>query len=232
LFGDIGRKQLYSAIYSFHAYRSNTSIWCVSPVLHLLPIRLLFQGSLALVALAVAAAFYSGWLDPSDGAHNVAFFLRVSSTLAIALSGIVIAAWRWIPQLQRYIFPYLGGRWTGVVRFPEPGGEGQRLVTMDVKHTLFGLKLLLDSKESTSWTLSVQADRNPDFERFRLFYIYLNERKEGVPGARERYRGVAIMRIEAGNTLKLFGDYFTETDRHGRMELSARQLHPWWMIWR
>jgi hypothetical protein len=26
--------------------------------------------------------------------------------------------------------------------------------------------------------------------------------------------------------------YFTETDRQGKMELSARQLHPWWRLWR
>jgi hypothetical protein len=201
-------------------------------MLHLFPIRWLFQGSLALVGLAIFAAFYSGWLDPSEGAHNVALLFRILSSLAIALSVVLVAAWRWIQPLQKYIFPYLGGRWTGVIKFPDAEGEGLRHVTMDVKHTPFGLKLLLESDESTSWTLSVQADRNPDFERFRLFYIYLNERKEGVAGARERYRGVAIMRIELGHTPMLFGDYFTETDRQGKMELSARQLHPWWRLWR
>jgi hypothetical protein len=205
----------------------------VSPVLHLLPVRLLFQGAITLVVLAIAAAFYAGWLDPSNGAQNVALLLRVSSSLAVALSVALVAVWRWVPSLQKFIFPYLGGLWTGVIRFSnEDGGEGLRKVTMEVKHTPFGLKLVLDSKESVSWTLSVQADRNPDFERFRLFYIYLNERKEGVVGARERYRGVAIMRVEAGDPLKLFGDYFTETDRRGRIELMAARLHPWWMIWR
>lgn len=230
--GDIGRKQLYSAINSFHDYCRNTSTRCVSPVLHLLPVRLLFQAAIALVALAIAAGFYAGWLDPSDGARNIALLLRVTSSLAVALSVALVAGWRWIPSLQRFIFPYLGGRWTGVIRFSVDGGEGVRKVTMEVKHTPFGLKLILDSKESVSWTLSVQADRNPDFERFRLFYIYLNERKEGVVGARERYRGVAIMRVEAGAPLKLLGDYFTETDRRGRIELTAARLHPWWMIWR
>lgn len=204
----------------------------MSPVLHLLPVRLLFQAAIALVALAIAAGFYAGWLDPSDGARNIALLLRVTSSLAVALSVALVAGWRWIPSLQRFIFPYLGGRWTGVIRFSVDGGEGVRKVTMEVKHTPFGLKLILDSKESVSWTLSVQADRNPDFERFRLFYIYLNERKEGVVGARERYRGVAIMRVEAGAPLKLLGDYFTETDRRGRIELTAARLHPWWMIWR
>ncbi len=175
-------------------------------MLHLLPVRLLFQGAIALVALAIAAGFYAGWLDPSDGAQNIALLLRISSSLAVTLSVALVAGWRWIPSLQRFIFPYLGGRWTGVIRFSkdEDGGEGLRKVTKE----------------------------NPDFERFRLFYIYLNERKEGVVGARERYRGVAIMRVETGAPLKLFGDYFTETDRRGRIELMAARLHPWWMIWR
>jgi hypothetical protein len=49
-------------------------------------------------------------------------------------------------------------------------------------HTLFGIRLLLESSESTFWTLVVHAERNTDFERYRLYYVYLNERKEGVPG--------------------------------------------------
>jgi hypothetical protein len=138
-------------------------------VLHLLPIRLLFQGSLALVALAVAAAFYAGWLNPTDGAHNVALFLRIASSLAVGLSVALFAAWRWIPALQKFVFPYLGGTWTGTIRFPTGEAEDHRAATMDIKHTPFGLTLLLDSAESTSWTLSVQADRNPDFDRFRIF---------------------------------------------------------------
>jgi hypothetical protein len=229
---DIGRKQLYSVIYSFHDCYSNISFGRVSPVLHLLPIRLLFQGSLALVALAIAAAFYAGWLNPTDGAKNIAFFLRIASGLAVGLSIALFAAWRWIPALQKFVFPYLGGRWKGIIRFPNGDTEDQRSATMDIKHTPFGLTLLLDSDESTSWTLSAQADRNPDFDRFRIFYIYLNERKEGVPGARERYRGVAIMRVEPGRPFKLFGDYFTETDRRGRIEMTVSKLHPWWKIWR
>jgi hypothetical protein len=201
-------------------------------MLHLLPIRLLFQASLALIGLAVAAAFYAGALNSTEGAHNAAVALRYCSTIAVALSVILIAAWRWLPPFQRMIFPYLGGHWAGFVKFAEGGGQAQRAVTLDAKHTPFGLKLVLDSDESTSWTLSVQADRNPDFTRYRLYYIYVNERKEGVVGARDRYRGVAIMRVEIGHSIKLFGDYFTETDRRGVIELVAKRLHPWWMLWR
>jgi hypothetical protein len=177
------------------------------------------------------AALYWDWIDPNDHAHNAVLALRVAPIFAVTLIMVLVVCWRWVPQVQKATFPYLGGHWVGFVRFPENDGEGCRAVTLDVNHTLLGLKLVLDSDESTSWTLAVQADRNPDFDRFRLFYIFLNERKEGVPGARERYRGVAIMRVETGKTPRLFGDYFTETDRKGRLELTAQKPHPWWRIW-
>lgn len=201
-------------------------------MLHLLPIRLLFQASLIFVAIAIAMAFYAGLLDPGESAQNAASLVRIVSFITLGLSILVIAAWRWVPAVQRFVFPYLGGEWTGVVKFPEGSGEGRRRVTLEVKHTPLGLKLVLDSDESTSWTLSVQADRNPDFQRYRLFYIYQNERKEGVRGAGEHYRGVAIMRVETGRTLKLLGNYFTETDRRGTIELTAKRLHPFWKLWR
>ena len=104
-------------------------------------------------------------------------------------------------MVQRWIFPYLGGRWSGFVKFQGPQGPEQRDVTLEVKHTLFGLRLILDSAESTSRTLVVQAERDKDFDRYRLYYVYLNERKEGAAGVHNRYRGLAIMRVEWSATL-------------------------------
>jgi hypothetical protein len=113
-----------------------------------------------------------------------------------------------MPPIQKFIFPYLGGRWTGYVQFEGKEGTQRLNVKLEIKHTLFGLRLLLDSKESTSWTLLVHAERNRDFERYRLYYVYLNERKEGFANGGERYRGLAVMRIEPGARLKLQGDSF------------------------
>jgi hypothetical protein len=88
-------------------------------MLHLLPIRILVQAVITLVALAIVGAFYSGWLDPSDGARNLTVVLRFSSGLVVILTVGLVAMWRWIPGFQKFIFPYLGGRWRGVIRFPE-----------------------------------------------------------------------------------------------------------------
>ena len=201
-------------------------------MLHLLPVRTILRIAVALVAIAVLAAVYIGWLGTGNIEHDAMLLIRWSAIAASVLLISLFAAWRWLPPAQRLIFPYLGGHWTGFVRFNVQDGEDRVAVKLEIKHTLFGLKLLLESKESTSATLAVHAERDKDFDRYRLYYVYLNERKEGVPGARERYRGIAIMRVEPGHPYRLRGDYFTETDRRGILELSAFQLHPWWKLWR
>jgi site-specific DNA recombinase len=77
----------------------------------------------------------------------------------------------------------------------------------------------------SSWTLAVHAERAQDFARYRLYYVYLNERKEGFPSPRERYRGLAILRVENGERRRLMGDYFTETHRQGTLHLTRDAAH-------
>lgn len=201
-------------------------------MLHLLPVKIILQIAVALVALAVLAAVNAGWLAAGDFEWESLLLVRWSPVAASAMVIALFAAWRWIPPAQRFIFPYLGGDWRGFILFEGRDGEERRAVKLEVKHTLFGLKLMLESNESTSSTLAVHAERNRDFARFRLYYVYLNERKDGVLGAHERYRGIAIMRVEPGHPSRLRGTYFTEANRSGILELSARRLHPWWKLWR
>ena len=201
-------------------------------MLHLLPIRWILQATVIIVGLMVLSAVYLGWIGRADSLRDAALLIRWSSLLAVGVIVFCFAGWRWVPAVQGFIFPYLGGWWSGSIRFEDESGAHRRDVTLEIKHTLFGLRLLLDSRESMSRTLVVHAERDQDFERFRLYYVYLNERKEGFAGARERYRGLAIIRVERGNPIKLLGDYFTETHRYGTLHLSLDTPHPWWKIWR
>jgi SMODS-associating 2TM, beta-strand rich effector domain len=201
-------------------------------MLHLLPIRSILGLAVSLAALGVLATVYTGWIGGGEFVHDATQLMRWSSSVAMTLIIGLFAVWRWVPPVQRMIFPYLGGAWSGFVRYDDGDREQRRKVTLEVKHTLFGLRLLLDSKESTSWTVLVHAERNPDFERYRLYYVYLNERKEGFENAGQRYRGLAVIRIEPGPSLGLIGDYFTETHRHGTLHLTLDALHPWWKLWR
>jgi hypothetical protein len=201
-------------------------------MLHLLPIRLVLRVFAALVAIAVVAASYAGWVGQGGTIHDMAVVTRWSSSLATAAIVLLFVSWRWIPPVQLFIFPYLGGRWSGVLRFNSGRGPEHRDVRLEIKHTLFGIQLLLDSNESISSTLVVHAERNPDFQRYRIYYVYLNERKEGVPGAGERYRGLAVLRVEWGAHPELQGNYFTEANRSGTLHLKRDEGHPWWKLWR
>lgn len=202
-------------------------------MLHLLPIRLLIQVFATSVGLMAIAAFYAGYADDKDTAQLVQLVLRWGSSLSFAAVALVYAAWRWIPFVQASIFPYLGGRWAGQVRYVgKEGKHADKPVRLEAKHTLFGLRFLLDSDESTSTTLAVHAEKDPDFNKFRLYYVYLNSRKEGVLGSGETYRGLAIVRWEDGAQPTLEGDYFTETARQGTLHLRRVSRTAFWKIWR
>lgn len=201
-------------------------------MLHLLPIRHLLAVTVALVALAVLAAVYAGVVGTGNALDDVKWVIRSSSTAAVLLSLLPYAAWRWMPALQRITFPYLGGDWTGELEFQGPNGVGTRQVVLIIKHSLLRIVLILDSAESTSRTLVVHAERDAGISRDRLYYVYLNERKEGTPGAGDRYRGLAVLRIEMSRRPTLHGDYFTERQGIGTLQLQRRRSHPWWALWK
>jgi hypothetical protein len=201
-------------------------------MLHLLPIRRVLTVVIGLGALMVLAAAYAGWVGTGDAMHDARRVIGWSSSAAIVLTVLSFAAWRWIPILQQLTFPYLGGRWSGELHFDGPHGVGTRAVTLTINHTPFQITLILDSAESTSRTLVVHAERDPGVNRDRLYYVFLNERKEGVAGAGERYRGLAVMRVEFADHPTLYGDYFTERHQSGKLQLSINYHHRWWMIWR
>src|ERR1700722_5298641 len=201
-------------------------------MLHLFPLRPALQAAAALAGLAVIAAVYAGVVGTGDALKDIGAVIRWSSSIAAVLVVLLYASWRWIMPLQLYVFPYLGGHWSGVLNFTYRGKPGQSHVKMEIKHTPFGLRLLMDTAEASSSTIVVHADRNPDFQRYRLFYVFVNERKEGVDGAGTTYRGVAVLRVEWSSNPELLGDYFTETRNTGTLHLKRDERHPWWKLWR
>jgi hypothetical protein len=201
-------------------------------MLHLFPIRRLLSVILALVALAVLAAVYAGIIGTGDAFEDVNWIIRWASFAATCLLTVPYVAWRWIPNLQRFTFPYLGGHWAGELNFHGPKGPGTRQVTLTISHSLLRIVLILDSDESTSRTLVVHAERDVGVSRDRLYYVYMNERKEGVAGGGQRYRGLAVLRAEMSQMPELLGDYFTETQSTGTIRLTRSRSHPWWAVWK
>ena len=144
-------------------------------MLNLVPIRWLLRISFVVFSLAVLTALYVGQIGGGKVAHDTSLLFGWSSIAVTVLIFVSFAGWRWIPPCQRLIFPYLGGQWSGFIEYQENNRSQRIEITMEIKHTLLDLRMLLDSRQSSSRTLAVQAERDPDFERYRLYYVYLNE---------------------------------------------------------
>lgn len=201
-------------------------------MLHLLPVIKILKIFAAAIAIAVVAAVYAGAIGTGNAFSDVSWVIRWSSVAAMALALGPYMAWRWMSFVQSVIFPYLGGSWSGNLTFNGEKGSGTRDVTLVIRHSFLKVELILDSKESTSRTLVVHAERDAGINRDRLYYVYLNERKEGFPGGGDRYRGLAVLRVEKSGHLMLHGDYFTEERGHGELHLKREQPHSWWAIWK
>jgi|HubBroStandDraft_5_1064220.scaffolds.fasta_scaffold25717_4 hypothetical protein len=202
-------------------------------MLHLLPIRWMLTILIALIGIALLAVVYAGDLAYGDTLHDILSIVRLSSLAAGLLIICSFALWRWIPILQTLTFPYLGGAWSGKLNYTGARANGTRDVTLRVFHNLLRIQLILETSEANSRTLVVHAERDTGLRLDRLYYVYLNERKEGVPGAGDRYRGLAILRVEfqKRSQAALLGSYFTETKQTGTLELTRVAKHPWWKVW-
>ena len=104
-------------------------------------------------------------------------------------------------------------------------------MTLLVNHTLLSLNLVLMTDELSSRTLVVHAEYDQEVLRKRLYYVYLNERKEGITGGAQLSR--------SGNhacrrrfKLVLHGDYFTDQGQSGTLTLSRTAAHPIWTFWK
>lgn len=196
-------------------------------MMHLLPIRLF----IATIIILVALTFLMQGIVPYVGWEMLLSNIRWLYLLVIITPLVLCTFWRLYSKFRTFIFPYLGGEWTGLIEFQGSHGCGTRDVRLTIDHTLFTIKLVLESEQSTSRTLSVCAYRDAGINRDRLYYVFQNERKEGKSKEEKTYRGCAVLRLEAKNS-RLLGDYFTEQNGSGQIILERQKRHAWWHLLR
>lgn len=200
-------------------------------MLHLLPFKILsivfIAGAMSLVMLMVYLGVYG-----NNVLDDLVSIMKLASLATTSVPIIFYLIWRWVPQVQAAIFPYLGGTWKGTLSYDGANGQGIRDITLTINQSPFRIKLILESKESISRSLSVQADRDAGANRDRLYYVFQNERKEGVINSGAKYRGLAILGINASCQFPLTGDYFTESKSTGQLHLTGHKSHPWWSLWK
>lgn len=202
-------------------------------MLHLLPIRLAITAFMAIAIAAYALGFAFGWISAVEAIDIVGLAWRSSVILALFALGTCLVIWRFVPHVQKLVFPYLGGEWTGQLTYVDQntGLSHAKPVRARFNHNLFYLKILLESDESDSKTLVVHADPDRDFNAHKLYYVFFNERKEGASNPRSSYRGTAILQLEKDNCEHLSGSYFTENGGRGNLALKRATRNPRLKFW-
>jgi hypothetical protein len=179
-----------------------------------IPLRLTLLAAIGATILIVAGV---GWLAPPGEIIGAQLALvRWTPLLLLAFVFSLYWSWRLVKPLQRVTFPYLGGDWTGTLRYKTHDGKsGEKPAQLRVRHDFFGLHLQLITDESTSRTLAIAPERDPTFGDFRLYYVFVVSRTAGV-GSDHVYRGTALVQI-APDLQTLSGHYFTEHKSTGEI---------------
>lgn len=158
---------------------------------------------------------------------------------ALAAEGIaalfVFYCWHRLPGLTaRYLFPHIDGSWDGELHYKQrhlskDASTSKTLTAVKpaklyIHQSLTHIRLILETDESTSETLVVHPERDPDFSRFRLFYIFENRSRDGQPNNARSYRGTAVMNVPPGRPSKLRGTYFTDQGSEGTFVFDRRAV--------
>jgi hypothetical protein len=189
-----------------------------------LPTKYILTAAVSL-AIAIFAGLAASGRFTGIPLDDIKLFAKFVLGIPAASLCALYIAWRAVPLFQRSTFPYLGGRWTGVLRYGAPDQQDLREAVLVIKHGLSGMSLVLDSRESESTTLAVVATRDPTSTRFHVYYVFENRRKPAFtkPGYPVVYRGVAIMSLRFDGGMQLSGEYFTDQPTRGIAEFKLEK---------
>jgi len=180
---------------------------------------------------------------------HVLYYASVTAFASIGIAAHYV--WKMSPRLQAAYFPYIGGKWAGELRFvrsipPEMKQAGNsnrsgepalqveetRTCDMTINHNLLSIKIILETKESTSETIFVSPRREVGNDQRRIYYVYNNERNPGVLNPGHNYRGAAALEIVSPTYEILRGEYFTDQRRGGKLDATLKSKHSKWAFWK
>lgn len=159
--------------------------------------------------------------------EELRFAFAASALLDLVLAAIIGGAWRqiwkWVPVLNRWLYPDLNGAWKVSIDWERSGETGHTEATAHIRQTLTQLSMTLKSDKSESSTICCVPRKDPVSGRPLLDYLYNNEPKQGIAGDHERHIGAATLKVGVDNHDELTGNYFTDraTKGHYTMVRSA-----------
>ncbi|MGO3927354.1 hypothetical protein [Rhodopseudomonas pseudopalustris] len=181
----------------------------------------LIKVNLIVYAAAIAAGMASLLLLGADPTAAFATATKVASVIQLISLAFIYFAWRFIPGYSFFIFPNLGGEWTGHVVFTTANGEREIKADLHIDQNVATISLVLTTEMAESETMVVYPRKLSNF-RHELLYVYETHKKETLPPPSYRYRGTAIIRLAQGNN-KLAGSYYTEQGGTGTVTFTRKR---------
>ena len=174
------------------------SIW-VSVVLF--AIRLIIAGITMKLSLQSAYELF-GYAGEAIGAAAVIMFFYNK------------CLWK---KVNFYSMPVLASHYEGKLMYTWKDQMGERDVVMDIKQTFLNVKVSFGTSESTSDSINASITYIND-EPY-LQYLYLNTPNPNLREISSIHYGHASFKLK--NTDSLTGDYFTDRNTVGRIEVKA-----------
>jgi hypothetical protein len=155
------------------------------------------------------------------------FVHQLPKAIAIyAVSAYVFHRWLWKLDIFKgwlVTIPYLQGTWKGVLQSnwknPETGeGVGEIPIYLVIKQSFKKIECSIFTKESSSYSLSADIDEIQG--NTQLSYTYTNTPKSSFRERSEIHNGAALLKIIKGEQMKLSGEYWTDRQTIGEIQLS------------
>jgi hypothetical protein len=179
----------------------------------------------AFIALIVAVSWKFG--DQSQtiwGSIGIAF--SGATVLQVSLTGLFYFGWRhlwrWIPILNRILFPDIGGEWNIEIHWRRQGNGGVVKAEATLKQDFLRVSMEVRSSDSDSQTLIAQPKKDSESGRPLLYYVYMVNPKAVGPNPGQPYYGAAILKFSEKGGGELSGNYWTTQRTVGHFRLSRR----------
>lgn len=192
-----------------------------------------YQQVLIIVAIGVlgawsVAAVISWWTGTPTYTYEVISF--VVTTIVLAVVPVAERTWRhfwkWLPALNRMVFPDLHGTWTGHLHStwidPATGKQPSPIpTTVWVRQGLFNVSVRMKTAESRSHSTRCLLEADREAQMYRLWYSYDNRPIAEVAHRSARHEGVAWLEVDLQTSPEsLFGQYFTDRRTCGDIRLT------------
>lgn len=189
---------------------------------------LIFAGALLAAAIDAVAAgtawvAMNGW---QRGSLLATIIVTVGGTL---LNFVWPVLWRWMPFLNKVVFPNMNGVWKGKLAStwiePETGLNPSPIkAEITIVQGLFETTVLLATSESESSSSRCLLEYDRRAGVARLWYAYGNKARAGIAARSPRHEGVAWLEMNLRKSMSVReGEYFTDRKTGGEIRVSRSQ---------